>query len=310
MEYIKAIILGLVQGFTEFLPVSSSGHLVLFGHFLGFEQELSFEIFVHLGTLIAVLIYFRKDLIELVKATIYFQDKNYADGRKMILWLFIATAVTGVIGIACKDLFVALFNSPIFVAFMLSVTGLILFISDKFENIKKGKAIQKASMSISLPFVFFGYYFKIVYHKLPNRVKHVINLIFSPIGKLFDFSKRPLLVGFGQALAITPGISRSGTTIVFALLAGLKREHAARFSFLLSIPAILGAALLDFRAAERLENAEILIYLIGFITAFISGYFVIKWFMNLIVNAKLRYFSYYCWAVSLIAIILLLTTNP
>ena len=262
MEFLKAVVLGLVQGFTEFLPVSSSGHLALFKHFLGFEQELSFEIFVHLGTLIAVLIFFRKDLFDLVKSVIYFRDSSYADGRKMILWLFIATAVTGIVGIVCKDLFESLFYNPLFVACMLTVTGLILFISDKLGTRKTSDTELN--------------------------------------------TKKSLFIGLGQAIAITPGISRSGTTIVFALLAGLKRKHAAKFSFLLSIPAILGAAILDFRAAERLDNTQIIIYLIGFITAFISGYFVIKWFMKLIIKAKLRYFSYYCWTISAICIGLLL----
>ena len=262
MEYIKAIILGLIQGFTEFLPVSSSGHLVLFGYFMGFEQELSFEVFVHLGTLIAVLIYFRKDLFDLVKSIIYFKDASYNDGRKMILWLFIATVVTGIIGIVCKDLFKILFDSPLFVACMLAVTGTILYFSDKIGAMRTNHA--------------------------------ELNV------------KKSLFIGLGQAIAITPGISRSGTTIVFALLAGLKREHAARFSFLLSIPAILGAALLDYRAAERLDSAQLIIYIIGFVTAFISGYFVIKWFMKLIVRAKLRYFAYYCWTIAVVSIILIL----
>ena len=263
MEFIKAILLGLVQGLTEFLPISSSGHLVLAKYFLKFGDmsDISFEIFVHLGSLIAVLIFFRKDIYELLLSIIYLKNPEYEKNRKICLWLIIATFVTGVIGILCKDFFENLFD-PIFAAVMISITGVILFISDRI----KGKELQSSELNW----------------------------------------KKSVFIGLGQALAITPGISRSGTTITFALLAGLQRKHAATFSFLLSIPAILGANLSELTTFINLETSQLLIYFTGFVAAFISGYFVIGWLMRLIVKAKLRYFSYYCWAISAICIGLIL----
>jgi undecaprenyl-diphosphatase len=129
-------------------------------------------------------------------------------------------------------------------------------------------------------------------------------------GKELDSSdlnvKKSLLIGLGQAIALMPGISRSGTTITFGLITGLKRQQAAVFSFLLSIPAILGATVLEMETYISLDTSQLLIYFTGFIMAFVSGYFVISWLMKLIVKAKLRYFSYYCWAVSAICIGLIL----
>jgi len=263
MELWKAIIMGLIQGFTEFLPISSSGHLVLSKYFLNFGEmsDISFEIFVHLGSLIAVLIYFRKELLDLIKSIIYFRNPQYQDSRKIILWLLIATLVTGIVGFTCKSFIETLLN-PLFVAIMIAVTGGILFVSDKIQ----GKELNLSELSV----------------------------------------KKSLLIGLGQALAITPGISRSGTTITFALLTGLKRKHAATFSFLLSVPAILGATALEFDTYISLDTSQLLIYLSGFFAAFVSGYLVINLLMKLIVKAKLRYFSYYCWAISAICIGLIL----
>ncbi len=263
MSLIESIVLGIIQGFTEFLPVSSSGHLVLAQYFLGIKDSgISFEVVVHLGSLLAVLIFFFKDIISLLQSAtkIFSSKKSYQDvnNLKILAYLLIATIATAVIGIAFKSKFEALYNLPIAVSLALAVTGLILYISDKL-----------------------------------------------PSGNFEDYNLgwgKALFIGIGQALAIIPGISRSGTTIAFALFSKMKREDAARFSFLLSIPAILGAALIDFMDMGPIDTATLIRYSAGAIAAFISGFIVIALLINLIQKRKLKYFSYYCWTISLVSL--------
>jgi len=261
---LKAIILGIVQGLTEFLLISSSGHLVLSKYFLKFgeQNDISFEIFVHLGSLLAVLIFFRKDILKLLKSIIYFKQEEYRGDRKVCLWLLVATIVTGVLGIAFKDVFESLFSTPIFAALMISITGLIVFYSDKI------KTIDLNTKDLTLA--------------------------------------KSCFIGIGQALAITPGISRSGSTITASLFAGLSRKHAATFSFLLSVPAIIGANITEIKTFMSLDVTQLNAYLLGFAAAFISGFLVIGWLMKLIMKAKLHYFSYYCWIISLLSVVLIL----
>jgi len=257
MNIIKTIFLGIIQGLTEFLPISSSGHLVIAKYFIGFEADLSYEIFLHLGSLIAVCIYFRGYIWELICSVVHFRDPASRPNLKACLWILVATCVTGVIGILCKDYFKDMFL-PLQAAVWIFITGVLLLISD---TIKEG--------SLHIPEVGW---------------------------------RRSLFIGVGQALAITPGLSRSGTTIVFSLISGLKRQQAATFAFLLSVPAILGANLSEIKTLSQLEAGQVWSYIIGFAMAFISGYLVINWLIKLIVKAKLRYFAYYCFAFSLICI--------
>ncbi len=257
MQIIKAIILGLIQGLTEFLPVSSSGHLSIFKNILGFESaNISFEIFLHFGSLIAVLIYFRKEIAELFVSTLKIKSNQTKDldNKKIVLYLLIATIVTGSLGIIFKDTFESLFESPLFASIMLFLTGTIIFISDKAKS---------------------------------GRIK------LSEMGII-----RSLLIGFGQFLSILPGISRSGTTIAISIFAGIKRESAARFSFLLSIPAILGAIVLSISDMTKLSSQEWIAYILGASAAFISGYLVISILIDFVKKQKLKYFSYYCWGLS------------
>ncbi|MCK9328999.1 MAG: undecaprenyl-diphosphate phosphatase [Candidatus Cloacimonetes bacterium] len=264
IDSIKALLLGIIQGLTEFLPISSSGHLVLSKYFLKFGQtaDISFEIFLHLGSLLAVVIFFRKDIFELIKSIIYIRNPDFKDERKICLWLIVATFFTGVLGLLFKDVFETLFSTPIFAAIMISITGLIVFYSDMIKSKK---------LSIN-------------------------DLTF----------KKSAFIGIGQALAITPGISRSGSTIAASLLTGLSRKNAATFSFLLSIPAILGANISEIKTFLLLDIEQLEMYLLGFVAAFISGYLVIGWLMKLIIKAKLHYFSYYCWFISFVCVTLLL----
>lgn len=267
MTTFQSIILGIIQGLTEFLPVSSSGHLVLAQHFWGIsEPKITFEIVVHLGSLLAVLIYFHKDIIALLLSAtkIFSSKKSYHDVNniKVLAYLLIATIVTAVIGFSFKSKFESLYDIPLAVSIALAVTGLILFISDRIPN-----------------------------------------------GKFDDYNigwGKAIFIGIGQALAIIPGISRSGTTIAFALFSKMKRENAARFSFLLSIPAILGAALIDFMDIDSIDPATLGKYSAGAIAAFISGFIVIALLIKLIQQKKLKYFSYYCWALSLVSIYFIL----
>ena len=263
MGIFKALILGLLQGLTEFIPVSSSGHLVLAKHFLNIETVgITFEAFVHLGSLLAVLIYFRKELINLLKSLVFFKEPQLNNNRRICLYLCLATIVTGFIGFIFNDMFQDLFNNPLLVACMLIVTGLVLILSDRIET--------------------------------GNLRSDELNV------------KKSLFIGLGQALAIIPGLSRSGTTITFSLLTGLNRKSAASFAFLLSIPAIIGANILEFKSLMSIESTMIFHYSIGFLAAFLSGYLVISWLIKLIIKAKLHYFSYYCFALATFCIFIIL----
>ena len=260
MEALKAIILGIIQGLTEFLPISSSGHLVLMERFLHFETpNLSFEIILHLGSLFAVFIYFRKDISSLLSSLITKENTKIRNvNRKIILYLFISTCVTAFLGIVLEDIIEKAFQSVLLVGVMLSVTGLILFFSDQIK--KSTYATHQMGVS------------------------------------------KAILIGLGQSLAIFPGISRSGTTIATSVYCKIKREEAARFSFLLSIPAILGATILKIKDFASIDSTMMINYGLGAIAAFVSGYAVISLLIRLVKKQKLKYFSFYCWLLSLFVI--------
>ena len=261
---LKSLLLGIIQGVTEFIPVSSSGHLVIANHFIDFDlQDISFEIMLHLGTVLAVIVYFWKDIWSLISAVFKVKDKSevVVNNRKIILYLLIATMITGVIGVLLKDFIESIFHSALLSASMLIITGIILMISDYIP-----------SKSISLPKTGIW---------------------------------RSVIIGLSQAVSIIPGISRSGTTIATSLFVGLKREEAARFSFLLSIPVILGATLLELRKMTSIPRELILGYIVSGVAAFISGFLVISLLLELIKKRKLKIFAIYCWVVSITVIILL-----
>ncbi|PID29942.1 MAG: hypothetical protein CSB55_00760 [Candidatus Cloacimonadota bacterium] len=262
MLLLKSILLGIIQGLTEFLPVSSSGHLVLAGHFFNFEMPgLTYEVAVHLGSLIAVLIFFREHIFRLIKAVFLFKDESLKSERLQVVYLIVSTFITAVIGISFKDYFEALFDKTIYVPVFLMFTGIILFFTDSIKEQK----IKSENMGFL----------------------------------------RAVLIGIGQALAILPGVSRSGTTIASGLYLGVKREDMASFSFLLSIPAILGAAVLQLKDIQDIGNDLFFIYFAGFVASFVSGYLVISWLIKLIANRKIRFFSYYCWLIATVSFIFL-----
>ena len=267
MDIIQGIIIGIVQGLTEFLPVSSSAHLVFIQKLLGVESSLAFDTFLHLGTLIAVLWFFRWDIYNMLKSWWYsiqdilhgrFREGFYEDPYKRLAWyVILATIPVGIVGVLFEDSVDALFSGAIYVpAFFLFVTGTILYLSQRMTS---------------------G------------------DINFNNITK-----KEALFMGLGQACAILPGLSRSGTTIAAGLTIGLNKEFAAKFSFILSIPAILGAFILQAKDIGSAMDANFLPIFLGFIAAIVAGYLAIKWMLDLIQNKSLDIFSYYCWLMGII----------
>lgn len=262
MSVWEAILLGMIQGLTEFLPVSSSGHLVIFQDILGMnEPGITLEVMLHAGTLVSVFWVFGRDFLELLSFW------NNKDQRHFLLMLFIGAAVTAIFGLLVKNYIDYLFKSTLLVGLMLLVTGGIL--------------------------------------KL---------LTIIPIGqkKITQMNiKDAILIGFLQAFAIIPGISRSGSTILASMWRGLDRSDAIKYSFMLSAPVILGATLLESRElfSIGLDRAMLLNYLSGGLVAFISGVLAIKTFIRLLKGDKFYYFAYYCWAAGLFVIIMSLFRN-
>ncbi len=252
MTLVDAIILGLIQGITEFLPISSSGHLVIAQSLLGLKLPGNIiEVVTHLGTLFSVIIVFRKDIIK------YFFDFKNPLTKKYILCLFIGTIPALIIGLSAKSFILLFFESIKMVSFSLIFTGVILFLSRKRNN-KKSKINYKNS----------------------------------------------LLIGIFQALAIIPGISRSGITISTGLLLGMNAKDAARFSFLLAIPAISGAGLIT--AIDMLDQPVLISFNIMFAalaSSFVVGYLSLKWFLRILENGKLHFFGFYCIAIGLIILL-------
>ncbi|MBR3155891.1 MAG: undecaprenyl-diphosphate phosphatase [Methanobrevibacter sp.] len=267
MDIIQGIIIGIVQGLTEFLPVSSSAHLVFIQKILGVQSSLAFDTFLHLGTLIAVMWFFRYDIYKMILSWLSsirdilrgrFREGFYSDPYKRLAWyVILATIPVGIVGVLFEDSVDSLFAGALYVpAFFLFVTGTILYLSQRMTS---GE----------------------------------IN--YNTITK-----KEALFMGLGQACAILPGLSRSGTTIAAGLTIGLNKEFAAKFSFILSIPAILGAFLLQAKDIGSAMDANFLPVFLGFIASIIAGYMAIKWMLDLIQNKSLDIFAYYCWVIGIL----------
>lgn len=269
MNLLQSFILGIVQGLTEFLPISSSGHLVFLQNFFGIRgPELLFDTALHFGTLIALILVFKKDIAELISSfltlsspanlkkikILYRQDHT----TRLLILILIGTIPTVVIGLLFKDIFEKLFSSITIVGFMLLLTGGLLWITKYFKN--NSKHILQAT----------------IYHAL--------------------------IIGFIQGLAITPGISRSGSTIAVALFLGIERETSGRYSFLLSMPAILGATILNF-ASATVAAGELYNIMIGMAAAIVTGYVSLKFLLKLIKKGRFYFFSPYCVIVGATALL-------
>jgi undecaprenyl-diphosphatase len=269
MNFFQAILLGIIQGLTEFIPVSSSGHLVLSQYYFGIEatQDITFEVFLHLGSLLAVIIFFRKQIWDLIRSLFYWmpnlRNEAHRKNRAIIVYLIVATMATGIFYLIFNNILKGAYENPLLVSFMLLITGAMIFASDFIKT-------------TSVPA--------------------------SNIGFL-----KSLFIGLAQGLAIFPGISRSGSTITAALFCGVKRKDAAHFSFLLSIPAILAANISEFSALMALDSRSLHMYLAGFVASFLAAYLVIAVLIRIIQAGSLKYFAYYVWLIALGSIFYILT---
>ena len=257
METLDALILGVIQGLTEFLPVSSSGHLELGKAVLGDqsvpEESLLFTVVLHFATALSTIIVFRKDILSILKGLVSRDREDLNFAGRIILSMIPAV----VVGLFFEDQLEALFNGNIIlVGFMLIVTGLLLFLAGKAKSTGKGISWKDA-----------------------------------------------LIIGVSQAIAMLPGISRSGATISTSVLLGNDRTKAARFSFLMVVPLIFGKIAKDLLSGDiTMDSSASLPLIVGFIAAFITGLVACTWMISLVKKAKLHYFSYYCFAVGIIAI--------
>jgi len=262
MDFWRAIELGLVQGLTEFLPVSSSGHLVLAEHLLGVDPPgISFEVVLHLGTLLAVLVYFRHRLWDIGQDLVQRRTvANRHDGRKYFLALVIGTIPAGVAGILFKDQVEAAFSAPKAAAAFLLVTGVFLLAT------RLARGMQRP---LTLP--------------------------------------RAFLVGCAQAVALLPGISRSGSTMSAAMGLGISPAAAAEFSFILSIPAILGATVLSVgeALAEGISGPIAAVYALGGCVAALVGYASLWLLFGMIKKGRFWWFGVYCLVVGIASLVLL-----
>lgn len=269
MTYLQGLFLGILQGLTEFLPVSSSGHLALGRHLLGLDLPgITFEVLLHAGTLVSVLAVFGGDVSRIAMAVV--RGLGGGDGafwanpyRRMAFWVLAGSLVTAGMALALEDKAREFFLRPEMVGVFWLVTGLVL-LSTRYLARTQGHAFREMSLPVAL------------------------------------------WVGLCQGLAILPGISRSGITIAGGMWGGLDRQTAARFSFLLAVPAIFGAALYDLWDALGSGQAYHLSgpFLVGFVAAALSGYVAIRILLKVLERGDLAGFGYYCWAIGISAIIL------
>ena len=274
MSYLSAAFLGLVQGVAEFLPISSSGHLSIFQNFLGLNTaeggHVFFDLLLHLATLLAVCVFYRRDIVDIIVQSITFvknfghpvpgEKKKYPAVRLLVMMFFATLPLFLILPI--KDKVEALYNNTMFIGFALIFCGAMLYISDR----------------------------------LPRRSKNERSMTI----------KDALIIGAFQAIATVPGVSRSGATITGGIATGLDRQFAVKFSFLISIPAILGANILSIADAveQKIDSTLIPMYLVGMLVAAVSGYLclmLLRW-----ISRKGRFggFAFYCWVVGIATIIL------
>ncbi len=268
MSLLSAAILAIVQGLTEFLPVSSSGHLVLGEALLAsksFGDSIAFELVVHLGTFLAVMVIFWKDILNLIQVFAMHVTRpgkwssayKTNDDFRLTILMLMAMLPAGIVGLLLRDQISDLFSKPFMVSIALLFTGSMLLSTKYFP--KSDKPID---------------------------------------------AKKALLIGFAQALALIPGISRSGSTISMALGLGIKQEQAARFSFIMVLPLIIAATILEF--IDLLEVGisadELTILIVGLIISFIVGILSLKWLLQLLKSGKFHYFAWYCFSIAIIGI--------
>lgn len=272
LELLQAVLLGIVQGLTEFLPVSSSGHLLLGQYFLGMDQErfgLSFDAAIHTGTVLAVVLFFWRDLVSMARAFYRSLPRpDFTDTETRLAYLvLIATVPAALIGFFFEDFFATAVRSPWVVVLNLVLIGLLFLVAEA----------------------------------VGSRTRDASKLSF-----LGAFG-----IGLAQASALVPGVSRSGSTLTLGLFLGLRREEAARFSFLMSVPVTAAAAGLSLAEAvgEGMGGHEALMFLLGSISSAVVGYLAIRFLLRFLTNHSLRVFAYYRFGLATIVAVALLTTG-
>ena len=267
MTVIQAIVLGIVQGLTEFLPVSSSGHLVIVPKLFGWPApSVTFDVLLHLATLVAVCVYFARELVVLGSAFVAPRRLPAAEvkaGRRLVLWIVVATIPAGLAGVLLGDFFESLFSSTLAVGIFMILTAVLLtiadFVADRMTRV---------------------------------RVLSSMTLVDA------------VVIGLFEALAIAPGISRSGATMSSGVYLGFGRESAARFSFLISIPVILAAGLLKVGSiASGASSGDLAAYVAGALAAFLSGLAAVSLLLRFLRTHRFRVFAVYCAVVGVLVII-------
>ncbi|HHT96896.1 MAG TPA: undecaprenyl-diphosphate phosphatase [Clostridiales bacterium] len=286
MTLLKAIIMGIIQGIAEFLPISSSGHLAIMKHILKIELEtgLLFDVLLHIGTLVAIFIAFWKDIKKLIIEgfsivgdffinifiaikNLFIKDKTIykkmvtTPYRRFVMLVIVSTIPTGIIGYSFKNIIVNASETLIVPGIFLIITGALMLVAD---NVKLGSKDESNTSYLDA-----------------------------------------IIVGVSQGLATMPGLSRSGSTITSGLLCGFDKMFAVKYSFIMSIPAIIGAALLEVKdiTNSSITSNEAMYYFIGMVISAVVGYICIKTMLVVVRGKKFKYFAYYCFAVGSIAII-------
>jgi len=258
LEIIDAIILGIIQGLTEFLPVSSSGHLELGKAILGAnaipEESLLFTVVLHFATALSTIVIFRKDILDIFKGLFQF---NWNEETQFAVKIIISMVPAAIVGFFLEDFMIVFFDGAIIiVGIMLIVTAVLLYLADMAKTTDKGVSFRSA-----------------------------------------------FIIGLAQAVAMLPGISRSGATISTSVLLGIDKTKSARFSFLMVVPLIFGKVAKDILGGElSFESSQMAPMTAGFIAAFVAGLFACTWMIQLVKKSKLTYFAIYCLVVGLIAI--------
>jgi undecaprenyl-diphosphatase len=273
LEFLEAILLGVVQGLTEFLPVSSSGHLLLGQYFLGVDQDrfgLPFDVALHLGTLLAVIAFFWRDLLRMARAFVrsLSRGRNPTDPDERLAYLILASTVpAALIGYFLESFFETAVRSPWVVVFNLVLVGILFIVAEDVGS--------KSRPADTLRFA-------------------------EAVG-----------IGLAQAAALVPGVSRSGATITLGLFLGLRREEAARFSFLMSVPIIAGAGSRQLAEvfSQGMDPSEAAMFGAGFVSSAVVGYLAIRFFLSFVAHHTLRAFAYYRFGLAaVVAVILLLAS--
>lgn len=262
MGPVETVMYGVLQGLTEFLPISSSGHLAVLNMLTTrADNLLFFFVILHLGTFFAILVFFFSDITRLIKATVslvIYKDKSEdnLESCMLIVNIIVATLITILLVLPFKDFVEGSFKSPLIISINFCITGVVLFITFFFNK-----------------------------NNVPLKIRN------------------SMFIGIAQAVAVLPGISRSGATISAGIISGVRGEEAFRFSFLLALPAILGATVLEMPEKWSISGEMFIQYVIGFLSAFLSGLIALKILSRIINKNKFYYFSFYCFLIGITLLI-------